>query len=95
LSTQGLTPDLKTHECTELGFAAAIYPCTGFIPAMLAMQRSYAGLKSNGSDLEFCEGNRIQNFFEQVGLEDAFNFDTKIEKFSKEEVDHESKEGES
>ena len=62
---------------------------------MLAMQRSYAGLKNKGSDLEYCEGNRIQDFFQQVGLQDSFEFDSKIEKFSKEEAKHESEELES
>jgi hypothetical protein len=64
--SQGLTPDFSTADCERLGFAAAIYPCTGFIPDMLAMQRSYTGLKNEGSDLKFCEGNKIQNFFEQA-----------------------------
>ncbi|RYP06601.1 hypothetical protein DL764_003053 [Monosporascus ibericus] len=91
----GLTPNFTTEDCTRLGFAAAIYPCTGFIPAMLAMQRSYAGLKKKGSDLEYCEGKKIQDFFEQVGLKDSFDFDTKIEKFSQEEVKELSEEAES
>ncbi|KAJ9493302.1 hypothetical protein H2202_011239 [Exophiala xenobiotica] len=83
----GLTPDCTTADCERLGFAAAIYPCTGFIPAMLAMQRSYNGLRKEGSDLKYCGNNRIQNFFEQVGLREAFDFDARIEKFSKKEVE--------
>jgi len=90
-----LTPYLKTSECDELGFAAAIYPCTGFIPAMLSMQDSYRGLKEGGSDLEFCKGNAIVNFFEQLGLKDSWDFDDKIEKFSREEVKHTTNEQES
>lgn len=62
---------------------------------MLAMQRSYAGLRNKGSDLEYCEDDRIQDFFEQVGLHDSFEFDSKIEKFSKEEVQHQTEEAES
>lgn len=61
---------------------------------MLAMQRSYKGLKEKGSDLDYCEGNRIQDFFEQLGLKQAFDFDAQIEKFST-EAEHESKEAES
>ncbi|KAK4235541.1 Pyruvate/Phosphoenolpyruvate kinase-like domain-containing protein [Achaetomium macrosporum] len=52
----GLTGNLTTAECNELGFAAAIYPCTEFIPAMLAMQESYTRLKREGSDLRCCKG---------------------------------------
>jgi hypothetical protein len=64
---------------------------------MLAMQRAYKGLKERGSDLEYCEGNRIQDFFEQVGLKQAFDFDAQIEEYSKEEASaqHESEEHES
>jgi len=91
----GLTPNLKTSDCNRLGFAAAIYPCTGFIPAMLAMQQSYAGLSEKGSDLEFCKGKTIQSFFEQVGLAGAWDFDNRIEKYSKEESEHESGQQES
>lgn len=54
---------------------------------MLAMQRSYNGLRKEGSDLKYCGNNRIQNFFEQVGLREAFDFDARIEKFSKKEVE--------
>jgi len=83
----GLTPNFKTSDCQRLGFAAAIYPCTGFIPAMIAMQRSYAALKNDGTDLQCCEGNTIKDFFDQVGLEKSWKFDEKIEKFSKGEVE--------
>lgn len=92
---QGLTGNLTTAECNELGFAAAIYPCTGFIPSMLAMQDSYQGLKNEGSDLKYCKGNTIVQFFEQLGLKDAMDFDDKIEQWSKSEVEDESKQDES
>ena len=62
---------------------------------MVAMQRSYKGLKEEGSDLKYCEGNQIKHFFEQLGLKESFDFDTHIEKFSKEEVEHESNDQES
>lgn len=91
---QGLTGNLTTAECNELGFAAAIYPCTGFIPSMLAMQDSYQGLKNEGSDLKYCKGNTIVHFFEQLGLKDAMDFDDKIEQWSKNEVEGESKQDE-
>ncbi|KAK4935181.1 hypothetical protein LTR10_023712 [Elasticomyces elasticus] len=91
----GLTPGFTTSDCQRLGFAAAIYPCTGFIPSMLAMQRSYEGLRKEGSDLKYCEGNTIKNFFVQVGLDEDFDFDNRIERFSKEEVQHTSKQDES
>jgi hypothetical protein len=90
-----LTPNLKTSDCNRLGFAAAIYPCTGFIPAMLAMQQSYAGLREMGSDLDYCKGKTIQNFFEQVGLAGAWDFDDRIEKYSKEKSEHSSEQQES
>jgi len=92
---QGLTPALKTSDCQRLGFAAAIYPCTGFIPAMLAMRRSYEALKNEGTDLDKCEGHSIKDFFDQMGLPSAWEFDDKIEKFSKEQAKHESQAQES
>lgn len=62
---------------------------------MLAMQRSYTGLKDKGTDLEYCEGKTIKDFFEQVGLGSAWKFDERIEKYSKEEVKHTSGQAES
>ncbi|KAK4110000.1 carboxyphosphonoenolpyruvate mutase [Canariomyces notabilis] len=91
----GLTRDLTTNDCQRLGFAAAIYPCTGFIPAMLAMQRSYRGLKEEGSDLKYCENQTIVQFFEQLGLKEAWDFDEGIESYSKKIVEAESKQLES
>ncbi len=85
---------MTTAECNELGFAAAIYPCTGFIPSMLAMQESYRGLKEEGSDLKYCKDNTIVHFFEQLGLNDDMGFDDKIDSWSKAEVQHESQEPE-
>jgi 2-methylisocitrate lyase-like PEP mutase family enzyme len=83
---QGLTPNLKISECNRLGFRAAIYPCTGFIPVMLAMQRSYGALKATGTDLETCEGQTIKDFFDQVGLGDAWEFDARISDFSEKQT---------
>ncbi|KDQ57256.1 hypothetical protein JAAARDRAFT_194412 [Jaapia argillacea MUCL 33604] len=82
----GLTGNITTKDCNELGFKMAIYPCTGFIPAMLAMQRSYQMLKTFGTDLEACEGHNIKNFFEQMGLKAAFEFDQGVEQFVKKDV---------
>ncbi|KAJ3042869.1 hypothetical protein HDV00_006430 [Rhizophlyctis rosea] len=82
----GLTPNLTTKECTELGFKAAIYPCTGFIPAMRAMQKSYTALKEKGTDLDECGGLQIKNFFEQVGLKDDYDFDAKMVDIAKKEI---------
>lgn len=83
LVLQGLTPNMKTDECQRLGFSAAIYPCTGFVPAMLAMRRSYRALKETGTDLEHCEGNTIKDFFRQLGLAEAWEFDDKVEAWVK------------
>lgn len=55
---------------------------------MLAIQDSYKALKTTGSDIEFCRGQNIQDFFYQMGLKTAWEFDTRIEKFSKDEVEH-------
>lgn len=85
-TAKGLTPNLNTADCTRLGFKAAIYPCTGFIPAMLAMQRSYAALQNDGTDLHACEGHTIARFFEQLGLENAWRFDGAVEEFAKREI---------
>ena len=46
---------------------------------MLAMRRSYTALRDNGTDLDHCEGNTIKDFFAQLGLEEAWKFDTKVE----------------
>jgi hypothetical protein len=56
----------------------ALCPCTGFTPAMPAMQRSYKMLKQEGPDLGACEGRQIKNFFKQVGLKGSFDFDSMI-----------------
>ncbi|KAH8816693.1 carboxyphosphonoenolpyruvate mutase [Xylogone sp. PMI_703] len=90
----GLTPNLTTADCQRLGFAAAIYPCTGFIPAMIAMQDSYKLLKDQGSDLNACKGQTIKDFFDQMGLQAAWEFDDQIEKFSK-DAEHKSSESDS
>lgn len=63
-----------------------IYPCTGFIPAMLAMQRSYGALRDDGTDLQHCEGKKIPDFFEQMGLKAAFDFDADVVKVAEEQI---------
>lgn len=80
-----------------------MYPCTGFIPAMLAMQKSYGMLKVGGivsgggcmliaasqneqSDLKACEGKTIKDFFAQVGLKAAFEYDQQIIEEQKRDV---------
>lgn len=60
----GLTGNYKVEDCKRLGFKLAIYPCTGFIPATIAMERSYAALRDKGTDLGNCEGWQIKDFFE-------------------------------
>ena len=75
---KGPSGNLTTTDCTNLSFKMAIYPCTWFIPAMLAMQRSNRMLKQEGSDLAACEGGQIKNFFEQVGSKRSFDFHNMI-----------------
>ncbi|EPQ53671.1 carboxyphosphonoenolpyruvate mutase [Gloeophyllum trabeum ATCC 11539] len=82
----GLTGNLTVRDVKELGFRMCMFPCTGFIPAMLAMQRSYKMLKEEGSDLKACEGRTIKNFFEQVGLKAAFDFDNDVNQFIKNDI---------
>lgn len=57
---------------------------------MLAMQRSYAALKNSSTDLDQCEGRTIKDFFDQMGLKAAWEFDDRVEKYSREEAKHES-----
>lgn len=83
---QGLTGNLTVSDCKELGFKMAMYPCTGFIPSMISMQRSYGMLKEKGSDLKACDGLTIKNFFEQVGLKACFDYDQDVEKVVKQDV---------
>ncbi|PCH34341.1 Phosphoenolpyruvate/pyruvate domain-containing protein [Wolfiporia cocos MD-104 SS10] len=52
----GLTGNHKIEDCKRLGFKLAIYPCTGFIPATIAMDKSYTALRDKGTDLDACGG---------------------------------------
>ena len=60
----GLTGDYTTKDCETMGFKLAIFPCTGFIPATIAMKKSYQALMEKGTDLEDCQGWQIKDFFE-------------------------------
>jgi len=82
----GLTGNLTVSDCKSLGFKMAMYPCTGFIPSMIAMQRSYNMLKEKGSDLQACDGLTIKNFFEQVGLKASFAYDQDVERKVKQDA---------
>ena len=70
----GLTGNYTVEDCKRLGFKLAIYPCTGFIPATIAMERSYAALRDQGTDLGSCEGWQIKDFFEVSTLQAACQF---------------------
>jgi hypothetical protein len=61
---------------------------------MIAMQRSYGALKNTGSDLETCEGQNITDFFNKVGMNDAWEFDDHIEMYSKQEAERLNKQAE-
>lgn len=61
---------------------------------MIAMQNSYSTLKQSGSDLNVCQGQTIKDFFDQMGLQTAWEFDTQIEQFSK-DAEHKSSQQES
>ncbi|EMD31138.1 hypothetical protein CERSUDRAFT_109614 [Gelatoporia subvermispora B] len=74
----GLTGNYKVADCKRLGFKLAIYPCTGFIPATIAMEKSYAALRDEGTDLEHCQGWQIKDFFERVGLKASWDWDRMI-----------------
>ena len=52
---------------------------------MLAMRRSYSELKETGTDLDQCEGNTIKDFFKQLGLEESWRFDAKVEGWVKQQ----------
>ncbi len=60
----GLTGNYTTGDCTKLGFKLSIFPCTVFIPAAIAMKKSYQALKDKGTDLDCCDGWQIKDFFE-------------------------------
>jgi hypothetical protein len=53
---------------------------------MLAMQRSYGALKATGTNLEACEGRTIKDFFDQVGLGEAWEFDARISNFGEKQT---------
>lgn len=82
----GLTGNYKIEDCKRLGFKIAIYPCTGFIPATIAMERSYAALRDTGTDLKNCEDWQIKDFFERVGLKASFNFDRAVAETTRQDV---------
>lgn len=60
----GLTGNYSTKDCADMGFKLSIYPCTGFVPAAIAMKNAYQALKDQGSDLDHCGGWQIKDFFE-------------------------------
>ncbi|KAH9949332.1 carboxyphosphonoenolpyruvate mutase [Amylocystis lapponica] len=82
----GLTGNYRIEDCKRLGFKLAIYPCTGFIPATIAMEKSYSALRDTGTDLESCDGWQIKDFFERVGLKTSWDFDHEIAQKTESEV---------
>ncbi len=56
---------------------------------MLAMQKPYGTFRHKGTDIHCSKGKTIEDF-DQAGLEIAWEFDDRIGKYSKEEVDHTS-----
>ncbi|KAJ2990473.1 hypothetical protein NUW54_g8458 [Trametes sanguinea] len=82
----GLTGNYTTEDCKRLGFKLAIYPCTGFIPAAVAMEKSYAALRDKGTDLDHCNGWQIKDFFERVGLKASWDFDRAVAEETRSEI---------
>ncbi|KAH9854381.1 carboxyphosphonoenolpyruvate mutase [Lenzites betulinus] len=82
----GLTGNYTIDDCKRLGFKLAIYPCTGFIPAAIAMEKSYTALRDQGSDLDHCGGWQIKDFFERVGLRASWNFDREVAERTRSDV---------
>jgi len=72
----GRTPNLSAARLTELGFAFAIYPVTGFLAAAEAMRRVYAQVvetgESSGSDQPLAE---FEAFSRLMGFETIWAFD--------------------
>ncbi|KAI0341872.1 carboxyphosphonoenolpyruvate mutase [Trametopsis cervina] len=82
----GLTGNYTAKDCTDMGFKLGIFPCTGFIPAAIAMKKSYQALKDAGSDLDHCQDWQIKTFFEHVGLQQAWEFDREVAEHTKKDV---------
>ncbi|RDX46711.1 carboxyphosphonoenolpyruvate mutase [Lentinus brumalis] len=82
----GLTGNYTVQDCKRLGFKLAIYPCTGFIPAAIAMEKSYNALRDKGTDLDNCENWQIKDFFERVGLKASWDFDREVAEDTKSNV---------
>ncbi|RDX46709.1 Phosphoenolpyruvate/pyruvate domain-containing protein, partial [Lentinus brumalis] len=82
----GLTGNYTVQDCKRLGFKLAIYPCTGFIPAAIAMEKSYKALRDKGTDLDNCENWQIKDFFERVGLKASWEFDREVAEDTKSNV---------
>jgi len=82
----GLTGNYTIQDCKRLGFKIAIYPCTGFIPATIAMEKSYKALRDTGTDLNNCDGWQIKDFFERVGLKSSFGFDREVAQKTRQDV---------
>ncbi|KAF7295369.1 RING-type domain-containing protein [Mycena indigotica] len=75
LATNGVTPNWTVKEAKEMGFKLVIFPCSGMIPAALAIRKAYQEIKTQGSDVEGCGGLGPKGVFEIVGLNEIMDVD--------------------
>src|SRR5262245_31937750 len=72
----GRTPILPKQRLQELGYKIAIFPATGLLAAMKALQRVYGVLKDKGSsDQLACELPAFEELCSVVGFEHVWEFE--------------------
>lgn len=72
----GKTPVLSRQRYAELGFQLAIFPVTGMLAGVKAMEKAYAHIKDTGSSKGFqSECADFKGFCRTVGFERVWAFD--------------------
>jgi len=71
----GRTPMLPTGRLAELGYAAAIFPVTGFLAAAHALTQVYGDLKDNGETSGRTPMFSFAQFNELIGFRDVWEFE--------------------
>jgi 2-methylisocitrate lyase-like PEP mutase family enzyme len=74
----GFSPILSADTLRDLGFAIAIYPCTGFMSVAALLKTVYAHLRTNGtSDGLASQILPITEMHHLMGFEDVWDFDNR------------------
>ena len=71
----GRTPVLPVSKLSQLGYAIAIYPTLGFLPAAQAMTTAYGDLLENGETTGRAPMYSFAEFNKLIGFEDVWDFE--------------------